>query len=166
MHYEKKIRGDNSVRKRDRKKPLYMELLTFKKMCMSKKNLNFWMRKKKDMNKFWHFTAWSLIPGVISGEWRGRGWRKAREREETERGNRSGRLSIEEKRVILRVWPGGMLNNGWLRRRVGRRGEERRGGRCHHLLLSFWFSSSQHTFLFYFIFYFSEPLLLCQLALH
>lgn len=27
-------------------------------------------------------------------------------------------------------------------------GEERRGGRCHHLLLSFLFSSSERTFVF------------------
>lgn len=98
--------------------------------CMSR-NMNFWMSEResgeKNMDNGWIFDISQLgrhIPEVISRERRGRRWRRAGEkREETERGNRSGRLSVEEKRVILRVWPGGMLNNGWLRRRVARRGE-------------------------------------------
>lgn len=150
----KKNKGRQLWKKARQEKKIMYGTSNLQKICVCLKKFEFLNEnfKKKDMNKFWHFTAWSLIPGVISGERRGRGWRRAREREETERGNRSGRLGIEEKRVILRVWPGGMLNNGWLRRRVGRRGE------VGDVITSFFLSDSLHVSTLFFLFFsISDP---------
>lgn len=74
-----------------------------------------------------------------------KGWQRDWERKDTDRRKRSGRYSIEKRKggvkKTLSVWPGGILNNGWMKWRV-----ERRGGSRHHRILPFCLFSSTLTF--------------------